>query len=98
MRGTVVRTSVGVMVIISVVPVIEEVRVPWAVYVAETEEEGADVIVGVAPTSVTVEAEVTDEVTFLAEDPVHPAQSRLQPHYIGQDELEILMLLPRSQA
>lgn len=67
MRGTVVRTSVGVTVIISVVPVVEEVRVPRGVYVAETEEEGADVIVGVAPTSVTVEAEVTDEVTFPAE-------------------------------
>lgn len=50
MRGTVVRTSVGVMVIVSVVPVVEEVRVPRAVCVAETEEEGGDVIVGVPPT------------------------------------------------
>lgn len=67
MRGTVVPTSVGVMVIISVVPVAEEVRVPWAVYVAEIEEEGGDIIVGVPPTLVTVEAEVMDEVTFRTE-------------------------------
>lgn len=55
------------MVIISVIPVVEEVRVPWVVYVVETEEEGGDCIVGVPPTSVTVEAEVTDEVTFPTE-------------------------------
>jgi hypothetical protein len=55
------------MVIISVIPVVEEVRVPWVVYVVETEEEGGDGIVGVPPTSVTVEAEVTDEVTFPTE-------------------------------
>lgn len=50
MRGTVVRMSVGVMVIVSMVPVVEEVRVPRAVYVVATEEEGGDVIVGVPPT------------------------------------------------
>lgn len=33
----------------------------------ETEEEGGDIIVGMAPTLVTVEAEVTDEVTLLIE-------------------------------
>ena len=60
MRGSVVWTPVGDMVIISVIPVVEEVRVPWVVYVVETEEEGGDGIVGVPPTSVTVEAEVTD--------------------------------------
>lgn len=67
MRGSVVWTPVGDMVIISVIPVVEEVRVPWVVYVVETEEEGGDGIVGVPPTSVTVEAEVTDEVTFPTE-------------------------------
>lgn len=67
MRGSVVWTPVGDTVIISVIPVVEEVRVPWVVYVVETEEEGGDSIVGVPPTSVTVEAEVTDEVTFPTE-------------------------------
>lgn len=67
MRGSVVWTPVGVMVIISAVPVVEEVRVPWVVCMVETEEEGGDVIVGVPPMLVTVEAEVTDEVTFPTE-------------------------------
>lgn len=49
------------------VPVVEEVRVPWVVYMVETEEGGGDVIVGVPPMSVTVEAEVMDEVTFPTE-------------------------------
>lgn len=49
------------------VPVVEEVRVPWVVYMVETEEGGCDVIVGVPPMSVTVEAEVMDEVTFPVE-------------------------------
>lgn len=67
MRGSVVWTPVGDMVITSVVPVVEELRVPWVVYMVETEEEGGDVIVGVPPMSVTAEAEVTDEVTFPTE-------------------------------
>lgn len=67
MRGSVVWTPVGVLVVTSVIPVVEEVRVPWVVYMVETEEEGRDVIVGVPPMSVTVEAEVTDEVTFPTE-------------------------------
>lgn len=68
MRGSVVWTPDGDMVVTSVVPVVEEVRVPWVVYVVETEEEeGGDVIVGVPPMSVTVEAEVMDEVTFPTE-------------------------------
>lgn len=49
------------------VPVVEEVRVPWVVYMVETEEGGGDVIVGVPLMSVTVEAEVMDEVTFPTE-------------------------------
>lgn len=49
------------------VPVVEEVRVPWVVCMVETEEGGGDVIVGVTPMSVTVEAEVMDEVTFPTE-------------------------------
>lgn len=48
------------------VPVVE-VRVPWVVYMVETEEGGGDVIVGVPPMLVTVEAEVMDEVTFPTE-------------------------------
>lgn len=67
MRGSVVRAPVGVMVVISVLPVAEEVRVSWVVYMVETEEEGGDVIVGVPPMSVAVEAEVTDEVTLPTE-------------------------------
>lgn len=48
------------------VPMVE-VRVPWVVYMVETEEGGGDVIVGVPPMLVTVEAEVMDEVTFPTE-------------------------------
>lgn len=49
------------------VSVVEEVRAPWVVCMVETEEGGGDVIVGVTPMSVTVEAEVMDEVTFPTE-------------------------------
>lgn len=49
------------------VPVVEEVRAPWVVCTVETEEGGGDVIVGVPLMSVTVEAEVMDEVTFPTE-------------------------------
>lgn len=55
-------TPAGVMVTISVVPATEGVRVPWVVCTAET-EEGGDIIVGMSPTLVTVEATVMDEVT-----------------------------------
>lgn len=56
-------TPAGVTVTISVVPVTEGVRVPWVVCTVETEEEGGDIIVGMAPALVTMEAEVMDEVT-----------------------------------
>lgn len=54
MRASVVWIPVGVTVIISVVPVVDEVRVSWVGYVVETEEEGGGVV-GVPPTLVTVE-------------------------------------------
>lgn len=60
-------TPAGVMETISVVAATEEVRVPWVVCTVETEEEGGDVTVGMAPTLVTVETEVMDEVTLLIE-------------------------------
>lgn len=65
MRGRIACTPARV--IISVVPVTGEVRVSWVVCVTETEEEGGDIIVGLSPTSVTVEAEVKGEVTLLIE-------------------------------
>lgn len=67
MRDSVARTPVGAVVIMSVVSVIEEVRVSWVVCTVETEEEGGDISVVVSPATATVEAEVADEVTFLPE-------------------------------
>lgn len=67
MRDSIVCTPVGVMVTISVVPVIKEARVSWVVCMVETEGEGGDIIVCLYPTLVTVETEVMDEVTLQIE-------------------------------